>query len=56
MADEKKYYCITCNAEKGMTVLLSEDSRSGELVCKLNPKHRFKMTKSGYLEVIPERR
>jgi len=54
MPGEKKYYCITCNSQEGMTVALLKDSKSGELVCKLNPKHKFKVTKSGFLETLPE--
>ena len=56
MSGEKKYYCITCNAEKGNTVELSGDIRKGELVCKTDPKHRFRMTKSGFLEAVSELR
>ena len=56
MADGQKYYCITCNAEKGNTIELSGDIRKGELVCKSDPKHRFRMTKSGFLEAVPETR
>jgi len=56
MPNEKKYYCITCNAESGNTVALIKDGKDGEFVCQLNPKHRFRMAKSGYLEAVPERR
>jgi hypothetical protein len=49
-------YCITCIAEKGMTVALLKDEKSGEFVCVMNPKHRFRMGKDGFLEAVPERR
>jgi len=36
--------------EKGVTSLLAEDPASGELVCRADPKHRFRLNKNGFLE------
>jgi hypothetical protein len=47
--------CTKCSMETGITAKLSEDPRTGELVCTVNPKHRFKIGKSGFLESVPER-
>ena len=49
------YACPICNMEKGVSAKLVEDSERGELVCPLNPKHRFKLGKSGFLEPVPGR-
>jgi len=50
-----RYTCTKCSMENGASVRLSEESASGELVCSLNPKHRFRIGKSGFLESLPER-
>lgn len=49
------YTCTKCSMEKGTTARLVADGEHGELVCSLNPKHRFRIGKSGFLESIPER-
>lgn len=48
------YHCTTCNMEKGMYIKLSEEDRNGERVCSINPMHRFKVDKFGFLESAPK--
>ena len=50
-----KYSCPKCNMEKGITSMLLKDEKTGELVCKTNPNHRFKTDESGFLKTLPER-
>ena len=49
------YHCTTCNMEKGMYIKLSKEERSGELVCRMNQNHRFKVDKFGFLESAQKR-
>lgn len=38
--------------EKGLTSQLMTDEKTGELVCKTNQAHRFKVNKDGFLESV----
>jgi hypothetical protein len=38
--------------EKGVTSRLVKDEKTEELVCRLNPMHRFKVNKDGFLESV----
>jgi len=49
------YICIKCNTEKGFYTKLSADGKNGELVCTVDPKHKFKVGKNGFLESVQER-
>jgi len=49
------YSCTKCNVEKGWSARLVEDEKSKELVCTVDPKHRFKVGKNGFLESVQER-
>ncbi|HQT44480.1 MAG TPA: hypothetical protein PLO51_00730 [Candidatus Micrarchaeota archaeon] len=40
--------------ERGVSIKLTENGGSGEFVCSVNPKHRFKIGASGFLESMPE--
>lgn len=46
------YSCTKCSMEQGITSRLTENAERGEFVCSLNPKHRFKVGKSGFLESV----
>jgi len=48
------YGCPKCSIERDIYVMLEGDER-GVLVCSLNPKHRFRINPSGFLESVPER-
>jgi len=50
-----EYNCTKCSMEMGVSAKLVKGGESGELVCALNPKHRFIVGKSGFLESVPER-
>jgi len=45
-------FCPLCNMENGVTSQLLKDKETGELVCKLNQTHRFRIDKEGFLELI----
>jgi len=49
------YACPKCTMEKGISIRLVEDGERGELTCSLNPKHRFRIGSSGFLESVLER-
>jgi len=49
------YHCTMCNMEKGMYIKLAEDGKGGDLVCSVNPRHRFKVDKFGFLESAQKR-
>jgi len=40
--------------EKGMDILLVKDASGNDLVCKVDPGHRFVIDKDGFL--VPSRR
>ena len=50
-----EFICTKCNVERGISAKLIEDPKTGELVCPLHPKHRFRVGKTGFLESIAER-
>jgi len=48
------YACPTCSMKSSITSPLLKNEKSGELVCKTNPQHRFKVDGSGFLKALPE--
>lgn len=44
-----KKFCTKCSTENGITSQLEEEFE-GVLVCKINPKHKFKIDGSGFIK------
>ena len=47
-----KYNCPICKNLSDITSLLLKDKKTGDLVCKTNPRHRFNIDKTGYLKTL----
>ena len=41
-------FCTKCSMERGVTSYLQPDG-GGILVCRIDPKHRFKLDAAGFL-------
>jgi len=46
-----KHFCTKCSTQDGVTSML-EEGAGGILVCKANPKHRFKLDGYGSIRSI----
>lgn len=49
------YNCTKCNMEKGMYIKLVTNGKDGEMVCSLDPSHKFKVDNYGFLKLISKR-
>ena len=45
------HFCTKCSTQDGVTSRLEEEA-GGILVCKNNPKHRFKLDESGCIHSV----